>query len=262
MEPLISTQILESRRVTPVEIALIGQGSFQASPEAIPSLRKAPDPSGSISVHPSLLRHADEQTVVGLAAVFQAIHESSLDPQGFGGWSILAAPRYFGRAAFERAFPTFQGEGAWGVSPHLIPAHSLHSASGTISQALVAHGPNLGVGGTPGGDLEALLFASTLIEAGSTAGVWVVLTGRETERDGLTPAGEYQALALALTRMTPGRSTARLQVAPGLVRGIGLAEAPGLAISRWLSPETLRLDAGHSEGAIPRPHSRPIRGEI
>jgi hypothetical protein len=174
MDPLISTQTLDGRRLAPVEVALIARGAFRASLEDFPTLRKAPDPSGQVAVHPSLLRHADEQTVVGLAAVFRAVLEGGLDLAGFGDWSVLAAPRYHGRAAFERAFPTFQREGAWGVSPHLIPAHSLHSPSGTISQALKAQGANLGVGGTPGGEREALLFASTLLRVGGIAGVWVV----------------------------------------------------------------------------------------
>ena len=258
MDPLSSTQILGGgRRVATADLALRSQASFRAAPEEVPALRKTPDEPGGIAVHPSLLRHADEQTVVGLAAVLRAIRREGLDPAGFGDWSVLVAPRYLGRAAFERAFPTFRAESAWGVSPHLIPAHSLHSPSGTISQAIKAHGPNLGVGGTPGGDREALLCASTWLLTGSTPGVWVVLTGRATETDGIGPAGDYEALALAIVPSTIDLDGPRLQVSPEAVRARGLADSDDRALSRWLAPGALRLDEGGSGPAIPRPHFRP-----
>jgi hypothetical protein len=256
---LISTQTFAGHRVTAAECALVAQASFRASPGEIPALRKAPDPSGGPAVHPSLLRHADEQTVVGLAAVFQAAREANLDLGGFGEWAVLAAPRYLGRAAFERAFPTFRAEGAWGVSPHLIPAHSLHSPSGTISQALQAHGPNLGVGGTPVGGREALLYASTLLLVGSIRGVWVVLTGRESEHDGTNPAGDYEALALALAPAEPGREGPRLQISPAEVLTVGAPDPTRRAIARWLALGDLRVDAGQPSGAVPHPHIRPSR---
>jgi hypothetical protein len=256
---LRSTQVLDGHRVAPADCALIARGAYRATPEEVPALRKAPDPSGGFPVNPSLLRHADEQTVVGLAAVLLAIHEGGLDPAGFGDWAVLAVPRYLGRATFEKVFPTFQEEGAWGVSPHLIPAHSLHSPSGTISQALKAHGPNLGVGGTPGGEREALLYASTLLLSGSTPGVWVVLTGREGEVNGASPAGDYEALALALTASKPGFEGPRFRVSPDEVGLVGGVESLTRDVARWLAPGTFRVDAGHASRAIPRPHSRPRR---
>jgi hypothetical protein len=255
-DPLRSTQTLNGRRVASADCAVVAQGKYRATADEIPTLRKAPDPSGVFPVHPSLLRHADEQTVVGLAAVFLAIREGGLDPLGFGDWAVLAAPRFLGRATFERTFPTFLEESAWGVSPHLIPAHSLHSPSGTISQALQAHGPNLGVGGTPGGENEALLFAATLLLSGSVPGVWVILTGRNGDVSGDSPAGDYDALALALAASEPGFAGPRLRVSPDEVRAVGVAESSSRDIARWLAPGTYRLDAGHPSGAIPRPHSR------
>ena len=246
---------LGARRVAVAESALLAEAAFRATAPELPTLRKAPDPSGRQTVHPSLLRHADEQTVIGLAAVLRAIGGAGLDRASFGEWAVLVAPRYLGREAFERAFPTFQAESAWGVSPHLIPAHSLHSPSGTISQALKAHGPNLGVGGTPGGELEALLYASTLLTAGSVPGVWVVLTGREDGND----SAVFEALALALTVPNPGFDGVRLRVAPGEVRAFGLADPSGLGVSRWLAPGVLRLDQPLASGAVPQPHFRPTR---
>ncbi len=174
-------------------------------------------------------------------------------------WSPLATS---GRAAFERAFPTFQAEGAWGVSPHLIPAHSLHSPSGTISQALKAQGPNLGVGGTPRGGHEALLFASTILLIGPSPGVWVVLTGRENERDGSAAPGDYEALALALAPAIPGSTGPRLLVSPDEVRLTGATAMESPSLDRWLAPGLLRGDLARPGGAVPRPHirtSKPAR---
>ncbi len=255
---MTSTQSPPARLAT-FDCALVAEARCRATPADIASRRKSPDPSGRIAVHPSLLRHADEQTVAGVAAVFGAILGAGLDPEGFGAWAVLAAPHYLGRVAFERAFPTFQAEGAWGVSPHLIPAHSLHSPSGTLSQALKAHGPNLGIGGTPAGVRESLLVASTWLMTGTVPGVWVVVTGREHESDGREPAGDYEALALALTPAPAGHLGPRLRVSPDEVAPLGLADAARIDLARWLKPGTLRADAPRPSGAIPRPHFRPGR---
>ena len=255
---MTSIQSPPARRAS-FDCALVTQASCRATSAEIATWRKSPDPSGRIAVHPSLLRHADEQTVAGVAAVFKAILGVGLDPEDFRHWAVLAAPRYFGRAAFERAFPTFQAEGAWGVSPHLIPAHSLHSPSGTLSQALKAQGPNLGIGGTPASVRESLLVASTWLMTGTVEGVWVVMTGRDLESDGREPAGAYEALALALTPALAGHVGPRLRVSPDEVAPLGLADAAGLDLARWLAPGTLRADAPIPSGAIPSPHFRAGR---
>jgi len=240
---------------------VIAGASFRASSGEIPALRKSPGEFGGAPIPPGLLKHADEQTVVGLVAVLRAVVEGGLDPSGFGAWAVLAAPRYFGRAAFLRAFPQYRDEGAWGVSPHLIPAHSLHSLSGTISQVLKAHGTNLGVGGAPGGEREALLLAATLLGEGATPAAWVVLTGRPPgldRPDDEAGPGDYQALAVALACPSAGRQGLRLQIGPDSVALIGGLAGDREAVSAWLAPGSTRLDPGHDlRLAGPRPHSRP-----
>ena len=262
MDPLSSTQSLDARRAGTLGCALMALAAFRASPSEIPGLRKAPDEPGGFSVHPSLLRHADEQTVAGLAAVYRAIRRSGLDPAGFADWSVLVAPRYLGRAAFERAFPIFREEGAWGVSPHLIPAHSLHSPSGTISQALKAHGPNLGIGGTPGGVREALLCAATWLGSGIAPGVWVVLIGRIEESDGTAEAGDYEALALALVPEEIAPDAPVLRVSPEGVDLAAFGDDSSPSLARWLAPGSLRLDAPEPGGSVPRPHFRPPASRV
>jgi hypothetical protein len=149
----------------------------------------------------SLLRHADEQTVAGLQAVMAAARY--LPGQVFTDWGVVAAPRLMGRAMMAQALQKYQEEGAWGVSPHLIPHRSLHSLSGSISQAFGICGPNFGVGGGATGAAEALCLASSLL-ADNLPGLWVVLTGYHPEFvpdraavDRATP-GQCWAAALAL----------------------------------------------------------------
>lgn len=62
------------------------------------------------------------------------------------------------------------------VSPTILPQHSLHSVSGTISIALGIHGPNYGAGGGCGALGEGLLCAVTLMANGTLPGIWLVLT--------------------------------------------------------------------------------------
>jgi hypothetical protein len=214
--PIIDPRIVE------VGCDVVAWGSRLATAAELPGLRKAPGTLGGEPMPNGLLRHVDEQTVVGLAAVLAAANSSGMGPSEFGRWSVLVAPCFLGRTKFERSFPEYQAEGAWGVSPHLIPGHSLHSPSGTISQALRAHGPNLGIGGTPDSARQALLIAATWLEAGWAEGLWLVETSRDPEPTGEianTEAGDYRAQALALVGSRPGHDGPRLRVGP---RGIAI----------------------------------------
>jgi len=193
--------------------------AVRATAAELPGLRQQPGPAGH-PLPPAFLKHADEQTVVALAAVSRAIDAGGLAGTDFRDWGAVASPRFLGRVAMAAAVQRFAREGAWGVSPHLIPHRSLHSISGTVSQALKLHGPNFGSGGGPGGAEEALLTATTLLQGGSLRGVWLVLTGWDPEpvpdAKGAPPAGVVCAgLALALTPARAGWPGLRLRVAFG-----------------------------------------------
>jgi hypothetical protein len=114
----------------------------------------------------------------------------------------------------------FRAEGAWGVSPHVIPHHSLHSLSGTVSQVLKVHGPNLGVGGGPGATGEALLAAGAWLGRRRVPGAWVVLTALDLASK-LGPEGELPAgtacvgLALALLPAHHDSTALRIRLLPG-----------------------------------------------
>jgi hypothetical protein len=116
-----------------------------------------------------------------MAALFQAIERHGLAGTDFTDWGVLAAPRYLGRITTVHALQRFAAEGAWGISPHLIPHRTLHAISGTISQALQIHGPNLGVGGGPDADLEVMRVATAFLTNRDLPGLWVVMTGWNPE---------------------------------------------------------------------------------
>ena len=126
-------------------------------------------PSGE-RLPPASLKHAEDQTVAGLAAVCQAISTFQLGQTAFHDWGVLGAPRFLGRLAMHGAIQKFIAEGAWGISPHLIPHRLLHAVSGTVSLALKIQGPNFGVGGGPDGVGEAFLTAAALLQGGLGAG--------------------------------------------------------------------------------------------
>ncbi len=218
--PLYS-DTLSGRTARGVGCDLVARAGLSASADEIAALKKAPGHLGGVAIGSKALTHADEQAIVGLAAVLKAIDASGLDPAGFDGWGVVASPRFMGRSAFDAAFPQFLNEGPWGVSPWLISSHSLHSVSGVVSQVLKAHGPNLGVAGTPGGEEQAMLAAAVMLAEGSAPGVWIVATGWNPGWDGQTDGdapGVCEALALALTTPKTGWSGARLIIAPGTIR--------------------------------------------
>ena len=162
-------------RAVDVSCDLVGWGSSEASaaeiagaPEVARHARRSRPPAERAA---QARRRADGRRPRGR---LEGIGESRHGPAGFGRWRVLAAPRFLGRAAFERRSPSILAEGAWGVSPHLIPGHSLHSPSGTISQALQAHGPNLGRRRDARRRARGPARRRDMLEAGWADGVWLV----------------------------------------------------------------------------------------
>jgi hypothetical protein len=210
-----------------VACTLAGHASCRIPVEDLAALRRQPGLPCGEPLSANFLKHADEQTVIALAAVFEAIRRHGLaapgGPSPFRDWGVLAAPRFLGRPLLTAVLPRFQSEGAWGVSPHVIPHHSLHSISGTVSQALKIHGPNFGVGGGPGSEMEGLLTAVVLLHDMKLPGVWLVLSRLEPEGDSDPETGRAGpgtmacglALALAPLGSFAGRPSLELTLAPG-----------------------------------------------
>ena len=205
-----SPQTLESPQIVgPTAGGLVASvravGLARMSPESTATFRRGPGPipEGWKPIAPTFLKTSDEQTVAAVAAVLAAMEGQGVDRAAFSGWGVVAASRYLGRSQLVLALQRFRDEGVWGVSPHLIPHFALHSPAGTLSLALGAHGPNLGVGGGPGSAMEGALTALTWLSEGRLPGVWLVLTGYDPElvpgpKGEPTTASGCQALALAL----------------------------------------------------------------
>jgi hypothetical protein len=198
---------------------LIASAGVRVTMDMLPSLRQRPGPGIGNSLPATFLRHADEQTVAALAAVLHAIQKSEMSVADFKDWGIVAAPCFLGRAALAIALQRLAAEGAWGISPHLIPHRSQHAVSGTISQVLKIVGPNFGAGGGPGSVGDALLAGAVLLEGNRLPGVWVVATDWEPEaipdpNGCISPDAICHALALALVGARPGWPGIRLRVLP------------------------------------------------
>lgn len=148
--------------------------------DEILQLRTNPGPHEGLSPLPHL-KLADEQTVLGFAAVASAIDRGGLSPTQFGKWGVLSGPRYFGRARIAQIIARFQKLGPRSVAPLGIPTLSQHSIASTISLILGSHGPVFGVSGNPGQLPEVLLDSMSILANHDCPGLWAVMTGFEPE---------------------------------------------------------------------------------
>jgi hypothetical protein len=220
---VMPSAIISRTDPTDVRCRVAGFAACRLPLSQLPSLRQQIGPLQNPPLAASFFKNADEQTVAAMAALGQAIRDHGLEPVSFKDWGVIAAPRFLGRVAMAGALTRFAAEGAWGISPHLIPHRSLHSLSGTISQALKIHGPNYGAGGGPDGADEALLVASALVADGQLPGVWLVLTGFDPELvpvdpladNAAPPETECVAVALALRPAQAEDGGPCLVVGPG-----------------------------------------------
>ncbi|MCI0376446.1 MAG: hypothetical protein L0215_02440 [Gemmataceae bacterium] len=228
--------VSEPSRDACVGAHVAGLAVLRADLAQIAQLRKAPGKVGSQPIPPMLLKHSEEQTVAGLAAVLRVIDQNNWHERSFADWGAIAAPNLFGRFITADCLRRFKKDGAWGMSPHAVPHGSLHALSGTISQALTMHGPNFGVGGGPQATADAFLLAAALLSEGVVPGLFVVLTGFEPEllpQDlSFSRPGSYcLAVALALVRDPDPSVVASLQIGVSSV-----AHAFGTAGKQECSP--------------------------
>jgi hypothetical protein len=193
-------------------------GTAQAAGSDVAALRPQVGTILGRNLPTGFLKHADDQTVVTLIALGRAMRAFDLQDADFTDWGVLAAPRFLGRVTMVGALERFAAEGAWGVSPHMIPHRSLHSVSGTISQALGVHGPNFGVGGGPACASEIFLATAAMLADKRLPGAWLVLSGWDPEPEvtgpGTVTPGVCAAAALALQPAQAGFRGLRLRIAP------------------------------------------------
>ena len=199
--------------------------------EELAKLRRNPGEAAGIKLSPSFLKHSDDHTVISLAAVLKALADGKQSFATYRDWGVVAGPKMFGRDMMTWVVTRYLAEGAWGIPPHIIPHGTLHAVSGTISQALSIHGPNMSVSGGPDACAQAFLFAATLLADNNLPGLWLVLSAFEGEKLPDNPACAAmpcRAVALALTLDTasaPGR-TLRIELGPNLAGGAALFALP------------------------------------
>jgi hypothetical protein len=215
---------------TPAEGATVAAAAVVTATAAeVAALRPKVGPVNGPPLPGPFLKHAEEQSVVGLHALYQALHAANLPADQLAPWGVVGAPRFLGRAYTATALRKFGSEGAWGVSPHIIPHASLHAVAGAISLALKVHGPNFGAGGGPGHVAEGLLAALALLGTG-LPGVLAVCTAWEPEPVPFAavpaPAPVCRAVALVLT---PAGAGPRLQFTPTATATTGPREPIPLA---------------------------------
>jgi hypothetical protein len=208
---------------TAIEARVLTWATVRATPAEIAQWRKQPNPQPPSPLTASQLKNAEEQTIAALWAVSEAIGGLEAGSVDFSQWGAIAAPTYCGRSANAVSLERYRVEGAWGISPHMIPQHSLHAVSGSVSQVLKMHGPNFGVGNGVGSASDGWISVATLLSEKLFPGIWLLLTGHIGE---FVPTGHGQpgqhppveAVALALM---PGSTTRS-----GLQVRIGAEEAP------------------------------------
>jgi hypothetical protein len=200
---------------------MAGCATARSSPAQIATLRKNPAFPADVKLPAGFLKHSDEQTVLALATVSQALIALNRPTASYRDWGVLAAANLFGRASIYKGLCDFRREGAWGISPHLVPHLSLHAVSGTISQALGLHGPNFGVGGGPKGVAGAFLSAATLLSENHLPGLWVVMTAHNPEslptatEQPTSESATCLAVAFALKPIKDADSATSLSVSGG-----------------------------------------------
>lgn len=225
-----ATCVLESHAVVEAPLADI-QG-----------LRDAPSPQGAPPLPPRFLRHCDEQTVLGVRAVLEAIAVLPDPSRPLDRYGVVGAPRLAGRITGAQTLVQAAEAGGIAVSPHVVPQCSLHALASAVSVALGMHGPNLGASGGPEALSEGLYTAVSLVNASGCDGLWLVLTEWDEEPT-LDSAGRptnsplCRAVALSLRPQTTNDDavTFTLRTAdPAVQRDVSTGNAGhGLADFAW-----------------------------
>ena len=205
-------------------VNVTARATIAASLTAIPALRDGGWPDSAPALPRRFLRHADEQTVVGMHAVLAAIAAAPAPP-AVEGHGVIAASCQAGRIAAAQTLVQAATGGGVTVSTQIVPQGSLHSLAGAVSVGLGMHGPNIGVSGGPDAVSEGLLTAFSWLHGSGPAAcdtMWLVVTGWDDE-----PALDAE-----------GRPTT-----DPVCRGIALAVARAATASQFGSPLlTLQFD--------------------
>jgi hypothetical protein len=202
------------------------RGTVAVRLSAIARLRDGGWPETATELPRRFLRHADEQTVVGMHAVLAAIATFPEPRPSLSGHGIVAASCQAGRISGAQALVQAKRGGGVAVSTQIVPQGSLHSLAGAVSVGLGMHGPNVGVSGGPEALAEGLLTALAWLHAAPAVTcepVWLIVTGWDEEPtldgEGIpTNDPVCRGIALALTplaaSLAPGHAGLLLEFDP------------------------------------------------
>ena len=136
---------------------------------------------GCHSLPPRFLRHADEQTVIGMHSIIRAMAVDTQDSRDTSNDAVIAATCLAGQPSAARTMIGLRDKGPVAVTPHIVPQCSLHSVASAASVGFGMHGPNFGVGGGPHAPAEGFLLALTLApmlaKTSPSSRIWLVCTG-------------------------------------------------------------------------------------
>ena len=136
---------------------------------------------GCHSLPPRFLRHADEQTVIGMHSIIRAMAADTQDSRDTSNDAVIAATCLAGQPSAARTMIGLRDKGPVAVTPHIVPQCSLHSVASAASVGFGMHGPNFGVGGGPHAPAEGFLLALTLApmlaKTSPSSRIWLVCTG-------------------------------------------------------------------------------------
>jgi hypothetical protein len=202
------------------ECAIVGFGLAEASLEGIAQLRRDPGPGRPKALEFQVLKHADEHTVLALAAMLNGLEAFPAD-YPFGDWGVVAAPRWPGRLGTAHAIERYRADGPRGVSPMAIPNVCLHCVSGTVSLAFQMRGPNFGVGGGLASVADGLLAGLVVQLEQQPPGLWVLFSEWNIEPGQVSAdvSPRAAALALALQPIEQAPLARRLALRPKGAKG-------------------------------------------
>ena len=184
--------------------SIASHATVTATLAEIAKLREAASPAGVPPLPPRFLRNADEQTVVGVRAVLEAMARYPEPRPSFEAFGVIASSCLAGRIASARTLVQMAVGGTVHVSPHIVPQCSLHAMASAVSVALLMHGPNIGVGGGPEALDEGLLTAMSFLDEPGVPGYWLIFS-EWVEEPALDERGEAplestcRGVALAIT---------------------------------------------------------------
>lgn len=208
MNHLPSPTIAAAARCT-----VASHGLVEARLSAIAALRDQPVPASAPALPSRFLRHCDEQTVVGMRAVLEAIAGHPAPRPAFDRYGVIGSSCAAGRIAAAQTLAQLKTGGAVVVSPHIVPQCSLHAPASAVSVALGMHGPTIGTSGGPHALSEGLFAAFSFLQDATCDGIWLVVTewDEEPQLDSAgKPLDDPLCRALALALVPAGDATAGL----------------------------------------------------